>query len=314
MFDYDLINDKLASYLEGATLEEFEFIKTLNDIILKNPIKQKNQKYDEKIDINYSASLVYSFFKSLNEEYASHFEKRLNDGTFIIDEALEIGQSYYNNDINKPIIEIPFTKTIEDSFVMVHELLHDINLNPENNSTHRLLFTETISMLGELLFKDFLVRNSLCMKDSYKEIINTTISVNEMAISNSFDLEMVKLYISNGYVSISDLKELYYQYGEDTSYYVMEYLMGSGSLSIDYNQRYIIGELLSCYMYDRIKNNSKYICELMDTNSIMNDVFFDEIINYLDLDMKDDEYLFLTDSSLEKLEKCYQKKLKVLFR
>ncbi len=257
---------------------------------------------------------MYTFFKTLSEEYASYFENRLNDGTIIISKDFDNSQSYYDKIEHKRVIEIKFTNTIEDAFVMVHELLHDINLNPENNSPHRLLFTETISMLGELLFKKFLINNSLFMKDNYKTIINSLISVNDMAITHSFELGMIKPFVSNGFVSISDLKDLYNTTDDDTSYYCIDYLMENDVLSIDYHQRYIVGELLSNYMYDRIENNSKYICELIDMNSIMNDVFFDEMISYLELDVKDDEYLILTDDSLDTLEKCYKKKVKSLYR
>ena len=59
-----------------------------------------------------------------------------------------IGQSYYNHESQRRVVEVPITRTIEDAFVMVHEVLHDMNLKPNSNTADRMLYTETISMLG----------------------------------------------------------------------------------------------------------------------------------------------------------------------
>ena len=40
MISYDLLNDKLFKYLEGAQIEDLYFLKSLNEIILKNPFNR----------------------------------------------------------------------------------------------------------------------------------------------------------------------------------------------------------------------------------------------------------------------------------
>lgn len=306
-----LINEMLDEYLEDACLEDFEFTKKLNDIVLKNTKFYKEVKYKEKIDLNYSASLVYTFFKSINEEYAVYFEKRLHDGTFEFSDKFQVGESYFDKRQNRRVIKIPITGSIEDSYVMVHELLHDMNCLIEQLFLCRVLTTETISMLGGLLFYAFLVKYNLKPKENRKTIINDFYSIRKLSLLTDLELKIIDEYFKCGYVSSNFLNYLNLNYDEDVMDHL--YLNDSDTLQIDYNQRYIIGALLSCYMYDRIKQNPKLINELFDINIIMNHTYFECIIDYLDLKIKpDDEYLLLTDDSLNKLEKTYKKVLKEL--
>ena len=314
MYNDKLINDALSEYLEDTLNDNFLFIESLNDIILKNKVNLKVRKYDEKIDLDYSLSLAYSFFKTLSEEYASYFETRVYDGTILVSEDCLMSQSYYDKIDQARVILLKPTYTIEDTFVLVHEVLHDMNLNPQKNTFHRLLFTETISMLGERLAEDFLKENHICMKDNYKPQIHSLMSVYQMALYNRVDLELIKKFLSNGYVSIPDLKEILDSSGEDIFYDSTDCLISDSCPSVDFEQRYIIGELLSNYMYERIKHHPKYLCELLELNSIMNDFSFEDFLKYLDLDIEDNNFLTMSQESLNKLEKCYQKRLKTIYQ
>ena len=62
-------------------------------------------------------------------------------------------------------------------------------------------------------------------------------------------------------------------------------------------------------MHDRIESNPKYLCEFIETNSMMTNNYFESLINYLDLDIMDDnEYLLFTDKIFKKnWKKCYKK-------
>lgn len=312
MFNYNLLNDNLYNYLEDASNKDLIFIKSLNSIILKKTFSKKMLDYKEKINLNYNASLAYTFFKYLSEDYAQYFEKRLNDGTIRFSHEYEIGQSYYDFFNKQRIIEIPITNTIEDSFVLVHEVLHDMNLKPDCVSECRMLYTETISMLGEILFEDFLINHCFHISDSKRGIHNMFASVSIMALSNDFDLKLISEFISNdGYVDISFFNNLCSKYDSDVIDETLLLLANKSCLGLDINQRYIIGCLFSCYMHDRIKNNPKYLCEFMETNMMIKDVYFENLMNYLDLSIIDDnERLILTNDSLEKLDKCYRKEIK----
>ena len=311
MMDYKTLNDNLFDYLDGASLEDFKFIKSLNDIVLRNKFNQKILGYKEKMDLDYTVSLAYTFFKYLSEDYASYFEKRLNDETIRFSKDYLIGHSYYNPEEQKRVVEVPITITIEDAFVMVHEVLHDMNLKPKCNTLGRMLYTETISLLGEILFEDFLIKYNLHVKDGKRNIHNMFASVNTMAESNDFDIKLISEFINNGYIDISCFNNIYFKYDSEIVEDSIHSIINSSLLQIEINKRYIIGSILACYMHDRIKNNSKYLCEFIETNSMMIDNHFESLINYLDLDIEDNnKYLLFTTESLKKLEKCYKSEIK----
>lgn len=311
MIDYKTLNDNLFEYLDGARLEDIKFIKSLNDIVLKHRFSQKILEYKEKMDLDYTVSLAYTFFKYLSEDYASYFEKRLNDGTIKFSKDYLIGQSYYDHERQRRVVKVPITRTVEDAFVMIHEVLHDMNLNPKCNTLGRMLYTETISMLGEILFGDFLCTYNLHVKDGKRNIHNMFASVNIMAESNDFDLNLIREFMENGYVDMNYFNTLYSNYDSEIIEETINSLKDNSLLQFEINQGYIIGAILSCYMHGRIKNNPKYLCELIETNSMMTDSYFKSLINYLDLDIEDDdEYLLFTDKSLKKLEKCYKNEIK----
>lgn len=300
----------LDEYLLDNCLKDFELIKKLNDIVLKNTKFYKKVKYKEKIDLSYSVSLVYTFFKSISEEYAVYFEKRLNDGTFKFSDKFWFGESYFDVRQNRSVIKIPITGSIQDSYVMVHELLHDMNCNNVEIFCREFI-TEGISILGEILFYVFLVKYNLKPKENRKTIINDFNSIYRMSLLNDLELKIIDEYFKCGYVSSNFLNQVSLYYDDDIMNQI--YFNNSSELEIEYNQRYIIGALLSCYMYDRIKENPKLINELFDINSIMNDTYFECIMDYLDLKLKsDEEYILFTDDSLETLQKTYKKVLKEL--
>lgn len=309
MMNIKLINEMLADYLEDTELEDFELVKNFNDIILKNTFFSKEIDYKYKIKLNYAVNLSYSFLKSISNDYASYFEKRLNDGTILFSEKFEIGESYYDLKSCKRVIHIPITKSIEDSYVMVHEILHDMNLTETFDSGCRVLVTEAISILGELLFRDFLIEHNLSKLDGRKVIFNNFYSIYKMACLTDLEFNIIDEYFKVGYISMNFLKSTFSNYDDD----VIDHFVLNEKLELDYNQRYIIGILLACYIYDRIKNRPKLVGEFMDINSIMNNVYFEDIMSYLNFEMRDnDTYVLLTDKSLKEVEKTYKKTLKEL--
>ena len=91
MIDIKEFNAFVEEYLEDTSLDDFEFIKDFNNIVLNNALFKKAVKYKEKLDIQMIVNLAYTFFKSLSEEYATYFEGRINDGTILFSENYEVG-------------------------------------------------------------------------------------------------------------------------------------------------------------------------------------------------------------------------------
>lgn len=309
MIDLKELNKNLDEYLEDATEIDFIFIKSLNDIIIRNTKNREIPKYQQKISLDYAASLVYSFLLNINEEYAMHFKDKLENGTFSFSKNFSKGVSSYDDEKHKSYIQVPITGYILDSYTMAHENMHDMNLDINKNTLCRELLTEDLSNLIEMLFQQFLIKHDLVVQDNRKSMVNNLGIIYDMAWSTDLGLSLITEYLRNGYVGNNFINGLYYVYDENT---INNFIYEDYIFKNDFYLRYIIGFVLSFYMYDRIKQNPKFIKELFDINSMINDFPFENILTFLDLDYKtdNDDNLIFTDKSLEKLEKTYKKVLK----
>lgn len=307
MINSNEINKSLDIYLDGNTIKDFSFLKSLNTIVLNNTFYQKEADYTEKISIEESIDLVYSFLKELDNNYALYFETRIDSGDISFSTGFKQGSSYYDKRLKRKRIEVPIKYSIDDAYCLVHELFHDMNLEPlDLGNETRLLTTEAISMLVEFLFKDFLEKYKLGNSDNKKVLINSFSGVYKVASIINLKLKLLDRYFEYGLIGKKYFKYLKKHYENDVIYYAP--FQDKNEFSLEFNQRYIIGVLLSTYMYQRIQNNYNSINELKWINNIMHDCKFKDIIKYLGLSIKgDDEYFLLTDSSLEKLEKTYKK-------
>ena len=90
--------------------------------------------------------------------------------------------------------------------------------------------------------------------------------------------------------------------------YNINYKIERNDVSIDIQQRYIIGYIFGCYMVDRIYQNKNFN-EFFTLNENINNYTEAELIYSLDLRLTDEANFNLTDESYEKLEKSYQKRM-----
>lgn len=307
----DLINKYLEENLKYTALENFNFIRQINEIVRRNSKDYKLPKYKEKVNINASFIYAYGFFKNLNEEYAEYFREKLLDETFYVSDNFFTANSYYDYELCKNVIEIPYTKTILDAYTIVHETLHDMNQQANNSQFSRKIITESISMLGEMLFEKFLIENKILTRDNHKPIISNFKVVKQTSDSVNLELDLIDTYKTQGYVDFKTVNKLYQKYSTQT---IEEFIENEYTFQIDFNGRYILGILISCYMYERINKKSKLINEFFDINNNMNNMCIEDIFTYLNLDVKTDEAqrILFTDESLNTLEKTYKKVLKGL--
>lgn len=315
MNNFNIIENAVNSYIKNADVtscDDFYFINRLNKLILEKEDKRFNLKYTKKYSLKSIDKIVDDFLEQLNPEYRKYYEIRKNDGTIYFDKNKEKecinAYSNYDSIEHKRTIYIPLANTIEDAFAIVHELFHDINIDIEEESITRMFYTESLSILGEFLLEDYLKDNNI--KD-YKITNNYNLyEIKSKSIEIDFYLKLMTKYLENGYINkglIFEILENYpSKYNEDLSNVILKIIYNE-ELDIDFEQPYIIGTLIASLMYDRIKKNKKNINELFELNEILKSFKFDDVLTYLDLDIKNND---LTEKSYKILDKCYIKMLK----
>ena len=273
------------------------------------------EKNTKKIAIQDTLHLVYKFLRIIDSSYADYLIKRVNDGSMEFSTQFEVGQSLYNLKLQKRRIMIPIKYTIDDAYIIIHELLHDYNLDINNLSVARHLFTETISILGEILFKDYLKQNNLFVEDYQKRIKNDFWFIKRIAFKNDFEIKLMLYYLENGYIDKSVVSNILCDTNESYVFQANYSLMDANefeTMSLDISQRYIIGGLFASYMHERILKNPQNIEEFKEINDIINYINFEDVVNYFDLEVENYDNFVLTDESVKRLQKSYNNELKRL--
>ena len=312
-YDLSLINNILLKYLENAKIEDFEFIKKLNSIILNTKELQYGGKCIEKINLADTIQLAYKFLYSIDSKYANYLVKRINDGTMEFSQKFESGYSGYDFQNDKRVIGIPVTNTIDDGFVIIHEIIHDYNLDFNNLTETRHLFTEFLSICVELLFSDFLQKDNLFLDDKTSRVNNIFLFIKRISYKTDFEIRLMSHFLDYGYVD-KDVIENIIPDNNETYMWQVNYSLSDAckfkTMSLDFSQRYVIGGLFSSYLYERILNNPNNIEEFKELNEIINCVSCEDFVNYLGLEVEDCKSFILTDESVKKLEKSYNNELK----
>lgn len=305
------INELVKKFIvetELVDMNDFTFINRLIEIYERHYKSFNVSEYKNKVSFKKNYQYSYDFLKSINPSYAEYLEMCKNSGVInVVDDPKNEKQAYSTRENGKNIIYIPLSNTIEDSYALTHEVTHDMSIS-EDTSLARHIFCEMLSFVAEELQYNYL--NNLKVKDCH---INPSIimsAIKEKCDMIKFEQHLISTYLVKFNLSVMDIAELNNIFPIDFVVEMLKYLKANNDLSIDVEQRYVIGYLFSCYIIDRINNNEKNIQEFFELNEIINDYEIEDVIDYLDLELKDGEVFDLTESSYEKLEKSYVKRLR----
>lgn len=296
MTEFDIIINATEQYVEAAEMtseKDVNFIRKLTDIILNQEVEKTPYKLSRKVSFKDSIKYVDEFLKTINESYSEYFHMRLNDGTFIFEEDIEgIKQAYsdYDSVNNKRILYIPLSYNIIDSFLIVHELFHDINLDENENSIARVIFTEGLSFLAELLYEKYLVENKI--KDAKIVIKYDFYSLRKRAFEVDYNIKLIEKYLMDGYLNVSSIIEIFEGYSTDDIKDIINAnrnIILNKELTILVQQTYIYGFLIATYLYKHIEDNKKNINEVFELNEMLKYYTIEQVLDYLNIPYSDFE-------------------------
>lgn len=303
------INQLLNSFIEEyqiQNIKEFWFPSRLSQIIYNH---KKEIAYPYKLSqVPIEQSLKYSidFLSIIKEKYIMEFDQNKNE--FIFEKnSDENAYSDYDYEKNKKIIYIPYNNNLQDSFVITHEVVHATTMQP-CISIARNVFSEVFSFWSEMLQKDYFKSKNI--KNYFINDVRQIVSLMDVNCINIFQTMLVYEYLDRGYISFSSFMEMLNTFPLDEIEVINNHLsknLDENYFDILFQNRYVIGYPIACYLYDRLTQSD--FCILNDS---INEYSILDFLDYIELDYKDDDYVDLTEDSYQKIEESYIKKLKMI--
>lgn len=300
------INKLIKEYIIELNPDEsdFNFISSLVDIVINTKSKATRQTYRSVYRLSDSLISSKKFLSSLDPSYGDLLLKLLKS------EELELvkvtGRNNYiaSSTLTESGIHhifLPYNETIEDSYTIVHEVLHDSNVSLELTES-RFLFTEAISILGEMLFEDYY--SSTKPKEYLKNGKDLLYAILNKAVSLHIQIELIKLFLKYGEVNKSNIKEI----GVTDSLkpfinMYLNYYSKLDELPFDNDQRHLMGFLFASHMHDS-GDGANY---LRDINRVINDVNFDDILSSIGIHTTNSDGYDLDIASKKVLKKTYER-------
>lgn len=336
--DYSELNRKLDIFIyDGYPVfeDDFLFEERLCNIILENlyPINRSKKRehgilFDAKRKMSQDKMIQYSleFLKEIDPDYSKLLNQVLEEKRIIIEPLKDIYDTSFMNS-KKNLIYLKTSQNISDALTMAHELMHYVNMRNEISNPVASYYTESFSFLTELLMIDYIKKQH---HNYYKDVLsskrNNFIALYEDNVCLKIILELMKRKIAgkeiNTYemfeiVKLLDAYSISFPLIDADLEEVIDSILDEDDFSCEDNYlihaRNTVGTILSCYMYEMIKNK-KDEQEIFDLNNCLNIFSVYDVLRYLNLEFKPDTIFDLTEDSYKNLEHSYQKVLKSLWK
>lgn len=329
----DILNQFVALHFvkeEGIDLSLIDYTEQLLGVFDRNMLTFCVRSYKHKVPIKKSIENALLFLGNLDNEYGEYLEKRLNDGTFnfiLLDDAVEQNielDSYSTYEDGKRSINIIYENNFGDTYTIIHEILHDMNLlipedcNEENEWFYetRDVFTEMISFLGTCVAKQYFEKNlkntkelDIDLSDDYNGLYNKRFEM-------EFAIYLIKKFCKNGCVTnydiYSDVSLENAKYQKIISDY-LEMVLKNEDLFLFYNERYLTGIMITDYILNNYKKPEVILKEL---NVLISSKLLTDIFDYLDLEVeldKERNLIRINKDSLKKIEDSFKQQVKKLY-
>ena len=245
--------------------------------IMSNELKIKDRHINEitkPISEKQTKEVTLQFFKELDQELYEKAKK-------IIDGNSDIGFNMYmldgNEDFSKtksdgmPVhtripcvfsrngksaVYMPYKGTIEDIYLLVHELSHTFDLMPNDNPTRNML-GEVTPYCFEAMLSQYLLKNGITSK---KDIVNrekgNSISQYDDGVETFAKLELMRVKEKQGNITQENITEMQKKYGISNRQlsYILRRLAQSEP-NIDCKARYMIAQLIYPHYMEQYQQN-----------------------------------------------------------
>lgn len=311
---YDEIDDGYLSMDQLILSEKFCNI-ILNSFNFKKFCM--NPKFIKDISKEKTIEYTTAFLSSLKVDYVKRMNDNIKDGILkftTIDEC----KTGFASMINGRNICVPLGYNLGDTFILTHEQIHDVTMTNVDLSETWSYFTETPTMLAELLEKDYLKAKGIDDRELKKYLRYSISGYTYRALMLKVQINMLKEILTNGYIDKIFLSNLIIEINNichdefltcDAIDDSIVKLFDGDECFYFFDLRYVIGGILSTYLHDKIISNPKLLKEFSKYNESFMDLDIQGVFESIGLNFTEDDIIDIIDTDYKKLEKCYKKEL-----
>ena len=255
----------IREYLESplSDMEELPLLEEFTNLYVSSYINLNIDPYSFKDYVIKSDTFnyVHDFLASIGEEYREEFDYALESGKIVF---LQTKKKKKNEKLGE--YEIVASYTMKDSFDLIHAFF-DYWIRKNGVITRNYdYFVDTLSILAEFLFQDYLESLSLKSIEPYYVKTNRFIYTNIFTVHMVVELKLIELYKKyhtfENKSPISELKESNISTTElfEKNYQIIANdILTMKQISLPYHKRYLYGILFACYFHQRILKEPKRI-------------------------------------------------------
>ena len=274
---------------EETVIKEYILPITTNlvTIILNEKELPKVNEQSLNININDSLKIVYEFLMTINKDFAERFLNTMNaplldKNNQEIDKQIKFiynsqEKGSYLDDKTGQIV-IYYNNTSDDIIFILHEFVHQLAYQNEIEKTNiprtlDYLLAEVPTITFEFLIIDYLKNLNYDLSYWLKERLHNTY---ESAQKIDFEYQLYKLYKENNdYIDLNIIGN--YLQKDISKYQGQEFFDNfipiiriaaptdkANNLGFYQAQEYVLGTLLACELYNKIKNKQLNIQNLVD--------------------------------------------------
>lgn len=289
MINFEELNKNIEYLL---TKEDIYYVKMFNLfdeiandylLLLQNyiDILDINEDFEENLSYTEILKQVCLFYKKNNPQYYNLL-KIAYKKKFINIDIKNQDEAYCDLKKGHGFINWPLTFSIDDSFCLVHEFSHYLNLN-QKVSLAREYLTEALSILNEFLLHDYLEQKNYSNKEYMKVKILKFVLGYDNAYSLYKNSDIIDIYLKYGKI---DENNIYNYYNNSNLRNELEFkcsIYSEGELPFFQNKKYLFGVVLACDMHQQLLNNHDYINKIIYLMNNINDLQLKDCFNILNI-------------------------------
>ncbi len=327
---YEKLNKAIKNTLEDRhfsdQLHYFDEVVLLAKIIIENTPSLVKEEYSSFVPLDTSLAIVGDFFHGIKKEYATEFQALLqekSDENSVSFHKIEKNEKDCSLVNDKGEVKIDYTKMLNDSFTIAHEMTHKFSQEKNHHSIIKQFLGEMPTITMEFLLEDYLLEHTDYKEEEIRirkknRLLETYDDAGAVLLENT----LLKLYQQNNgqitqdvllhYLDSMDKNSKLYELFSTRGEHYLNEIVENGTLLFAKRERYVIGTLCASCFHQKMKNQEangeelSYIMAVLghSDNTTEEDL---KALSKLDIPLLKNGQVDLSEETRLQLASAYQK-------